>query len=476
MIVLRDYQADLQQRTGEALRRHNRVLLQCPPGGGKTAIATSMLSRFGARQKRGWFICHRAELVQQTSLTFSRYGLAHGFIVAGYPLSPSALVQVCSIDTLKNRLDRMQPPDFAMIDECHHSGAAGWALVIQWLVDGGCKVVGLSGTPRRHDGSGLDQHYDELVLGPAVSWLMAEGHLSQYEIFAPDKPDMGGIRKLMGDYSKKDAAERMDKPKLTGNIIHHWKEHARGILTLGYGVHVAHSQHLAEEFRRAGVNAVHMDGGTNKNDRRDMMKDFGPGGIELIFNCSLFGEGLDLAALTGRDIRIGCVIDAAPTMSLSWHLQKQMRCMRPGPPAIILDHAGNCSRHGFPDDDREWSLEGAAKGKSANDNAPPPPINCDGCFRQIRRPAPQDCPHCGKRLAAEFKPLEVEDAPLKKMTEADKKATRQALKEEERACKDLGAMIALGVRRGVEMPVSWGHNKMLQRKVAHQKGTGRKYS
>jgi superfamily II DNA or RNA helicase len=472
-IQLREYQADLERRTGDALRRVPRVLLQLPPGGGKTGIATSISAKASSRGKRVWFICHRAELVEQTSKTFSRYNLQHGHIVAGYPLSLGQLVQVCSIDTLKNRLDKLQPPDFALVDECHHSGAAGWALVIAWLVEGGCKVIGLSGTPRRHDGTGLDAHFDDMVLGPSVAWLMEQEYLSQYEIFAPDKPDMGGIRKLMGDYNKKDTAERMDKPKLTGNIIKHWREHARGLLTVGFGVTVAHSQHLAEEFRRDGIKAVHLDGGTKKAERRAMIADFGPGGLEVIFNVGLFGEGFDLSAIAQRDITIDAIIDAAPTMSLPWHLQKQMRCMRPAPGkvAVILDHAGNCSRHGFPDDEREWSLEGREKGQAANDNAPLPPVTCEGCFRQIKRPAPQECPHCGKRLAADFKPLEVDDAPLKKMTAADKKATREALKAEEKACKDLGALVALGKRRGHQMPVSWANNKLLERKIAFRKAT-----
>lgn len=463
-IQLRDYQADLESRTGQALRRVQAALLQLSPGGGKTGIATSMLAKMMARGKRGWFLCHRAELVEQTSKTFTRYGLAHGFIVAGYPMSLAQLVQVCSIDTLKNRLATLTPPDFAIIDEAHHSGAAGWALIIEWLKAGGCRIIALSGTPRRHDGTGLDGFFDELILGPSTAWLMEQGFLAQYEIFAPDKPDMGGIRKLMGDYSKKDAAERMDKPKLTGNIISHWKEHARGLLTVGFGVTVAHSTHLAEEFKRAGINAVHLDGGTKKAERRAMIQDFGPGGIEVIFNVGLFGEGFDLAAIAQRDIAIDAIIDAAPTMSLPWHLQKQMRCMRPShvQTKIILDHAGNCSRHGFPDDEREWSLEGKAKG-AANDNAPPPPFTCDGCFRQIKRPLPEKCPHCKKLLQAEFKPIEVADGVLKKLTAADKKATREKLKQEERDCADLGAMVALGQRRGHKMPISWAQKRIEER-------------
>jgi superfamily II DNA or RNA helicase len=466
-IQLRDYQTDLVSRTGQALRRGPSVLLQAPPGAGKTAMATYMAEAFSGRGDAVWFMCHRAELLEQSSKTFSRYGLAHGYIAAGLPMNLHAPVQVCSIDTLKNRLDQLRPPKFALIDECHHSGAAGWAKVIQWLLAGGCKVVGLSGTPHRHDGTGLGDHYGELVLGPAVSWLIEHGHLAPYRIFAPDKPDRKAMRKMAGDFNKKDATDQMAKPKLMGSIVGHWKERARGLLTVGFGVTVAHSQFMAEQFRAAGVNAVHLDGGTDKAERRAMIRDFGPGGIEVIFNVALFGEGFDLAAIAQRDVSIDAVIDAAPGMSLSWHRQKVMRAMRPGAPgkvAIILDHAGNSDALGFPDDETEWSLDGQPKKKAANDNGPPPPVTCDKCFTQIRRPLPPECPCCGKRLQAEAQAVEVDESVgLSERTEEDKRAVRERRAREEAECRDLGAFAALGKARGYANPVGWAHKRMAAR-------------
>jgi superfamily II DNA or RNA helicase len=466
-LQLRDYQMTLVYDTGQSLRRNASVLLQAPPGAGKTAMATYMAKAFSGRGDAVWFVCHRAELLEQSSRTFSRYGLSHGFIAAGLPLNLHAQVQVCSIDTLKNRLASLRPPRFALIDECHHSGAAGWAAVIKWMIDGGTRVVGLSGTPHRHDGTGLGDQYMDLILGPTVAWLIENGHLSQYRIFAPHKPDRKAMRKLAGDFNKRDAADAMSKPKLVGNIVQHWRDCARGKLTVGFGVNVAHSQFLAEQFRAAGVNAVHLDGGTDKAERRAMIRDFGPGGIEVIFNVALFGEGFDLAAIAQRDVTIDAVIDAAPGMSLSWLLQKHMRCMRPAPgkTAIILDHAGNSDALGFPDDEREWKLEGEAKGKkAANDNGPPPPVTCEGCFVQIRRPLPPECPCCGKRMQAEAKAIEVDEhAHLNERTEADKAAVRARLKQEEAECRDLGAFAALGRKRGYSNPVGWAHKRMAAR-------------
>ncbi len=457
-IQLRDYQTDLQARTGQALRRVKSVLLQCPPGGGKTAIATSIATAFVATSSRVWFICHRAELVDQTSKTFHKYGLQHGFLVAGYPMSLGQMVQVCSIDTLKNRLAMLKAPRIALIDECHHSGAAGWALVIKWLVDNGSQIIGLSGTPQRHDGAGLDAHFDELVLGPAVAWLMAEGHLSQYAIYAPSAPDMQGVKKFMGEWAKADTEERMKKPKLTGDIIDHWKKLAPGKRTIGFAVTVAHSIYMTDLFNAAGIQAAHLDGKTPKAERKRIIQDFAAGRLCVIWNVGLFGEGFDLSAIAQMDITIDCIIDAAPTLSLPWYLQKVMRPMRPAPnkEAIILDHAGNSNRHGYPDDEREWSLEGRGKGKkAANDNAPPPPVTCDKCFRQIRRPLPEFCPTdwCKKRLVAEVKPLEVAAGELARKTEADKRATRARLLQEQSDCKDIGALADLFRRRGSKNPV-----------------------
>jgi DNA repair protein RadD len=462
-ITLRPYQEKLRADVGMALRRSKRVMLQSAPGSGKTCIATSIASAFASRSSEAWFICHRAELVEQTSKTFTRYGLAHSFIAAGYPQDLNSLVKICSIDTLKNRLAALRAPRIALVDEAHHGGAAGWALVIDWLVENGAQVIGLSGTPQRHDGAGLDKHFDEIVLGPTVAWLMAEGYLSQYKIFAPSAPDMQGVRKLMGEYNKKDAAERMDKPKLTGDMIAHWLKLAKGLRTIGFAVNVQHSMHLVAEFNAAGIRAAHLDGNTPKADRKRIINMFADGELDVIWNVALFGEGFDLSAISGRDITIDCVIDAAPGLSLPWYLQKVMRPMRPRPGkvAIILDHAGNSNRHGFPDDERDWTLEGKATGKkAANDNAPPPPVTCEGCFQQIRRPVPECCPHCGKRMLAEVKPIKVADGELKEVTEAEKRATRARLKAEEKECETLGDWVKLEKER--QYKNGWGFIKYKQ--------------
>jgi superfamily II DNA or RNA helicase len=375
-------------------------------------------------------------------------------------MSGNALVNVCSIDTLKTRLLVVKEPKVAIWDECHHMGAKGWQLVqAAWP---NAKHIGLSATPWRLDGTGLGDFFDVMVQGPSVAWLIEQGFLSQYRVYAPSAPDMKGAKKQMGDFAKGDAADRMDKPKLTGDAIAHWRKYANGLRTVVFGVTIAHSQHIAEQFNLAGIPAAHLDGGTPKGQRKQIIQDYAQGRIQVLCNVDLFGEGFDLASIAGCDVTIDAVMLMRPTQSLSLFLQMVGRALRPylGKVAIILDHAGNTSRHGFPDDEREWTLEGREKGKgAAKPEGPPPPITCDHCFMQIRRPLPEQCPSCGKRLFAEARLPTADDGELHEVTEAEKRATRARLKQEESEAKDLGALIALGAKRGYKSPMTWAKKK-----------------
>jgi superfamily II DNA or RNA helicase len=456
-VQLRDYQQDMISGLRAQLKDHRRVLLQAPTGSGKTVLASYIAAETAGRGKLVAFCCHREELINGTSNTFEKYGIPHGFVAASRPAS-NAAVNVCSIDTLKNRLAVIPQPNIALWDEAHHLGAEGWrAIMDAWP---NAYHIGLSATPWRLDGSGLDDCFDALVPGPSTAWLIEQGHLSSFEIFAPNPPSMRGARRG-SDYSKADASARMDIPKRTGDIIKHWRLHADGMRTIGFAVNVADSMMIVERFNAAGIKAAHLDGKTPAGKRKQIIRDFAGGIIKVLFNVALFDEGFDLAAIAGvEDLTVDCLIDAAPTMSLSRVLQRWGRVLRRKPyPAIILDHAGNSARHGFPDDDREWTLAGREKGKAANDNGPPPPVTCTGCFRQIKRPLPECCPSCKKRLLAEIKAIEAADGDLRKITADEKAALRSARKAEEHNAKTLAELTSLAQRRGYPSPQAWAFRK-----------------
>jgi DNA repair protein RadD len=479
-IQLRDYQVDLVDRVREALRRTRRVLAQLPTGGGKTACASFMAHGAAQRGLPTWFICHRAELLTQTHLTFQKYGIPHGMVGAGFKLDVGAPVQVCSIDTLKNRLHVLPPPKQRLWDECHHLGADGWREVQEARPD--CYDIGFSATPERLDGQGLEDAFGEMVCGPQSSWLIEHQHLSDYRYFAPPPPanlvargkgdGVGGQSKILG------------QPKLMGDVVSHWQRHARGLCTVGFACNVAHSRAMVAAFQAAGIPSAHIDGTTPPDERRRIIRDFALGKIVVLWNVALIGEGFDLSAIAQMDVTIDCVILNRKTQSLSLFLQWVGRALRPAPGkwAIILDHGGNREVHGMPDDDREWTLQGAVKGGKgggANDDGPPPPITCTGCFQQIKHPLPDKCPTCGEVLAPAAKPKEIKvaDGHLEEVTSGgaeERKAKRRDLNREQAACTTMAQLIALAHRRGHKSPQQWAYriwsspSRVAARKAAAQ--------
>lgn len=461
-LVLFDYQQRAVDEVREALRSHRRVLLQLPTGGGKTAVATHIARETTARGKRIAFLCHRVELVEQTSATWRKYGLPHGFVIAGRPSSVEPAT-VCSIDTLKRRLLTTPEPDVAIWDECHHLGAAGWRAIMEhWQR---ARHIGLTATPWRLDGRGLGHQFDAMVKGPSPAWLIEHGYLSRYEIFAPNPPDMRGAKRVGGDYASAEASKRMDVPKRIGDILLHWRRFANGMRSIVFAVNVADSRFIVERFNSAGIPAAHLDADTPKEERREIIRGFATGRMLVLSNVALFGEGFDLSAIAQTDVTIDCAIDAAPTESLSAVLQRWGRVLRRKPyPAIILDHAGNSNRHGFPDDERDWTLADrprcvAGKGKDKDEPAgPPPPYTCK-CFRQLRRPLPKSCPHCGAAITPDTKPIEDGDGELVRLTAEDKAAIRRRRRAEENAAKTLQELVDLARRRGYSNPTGWAFKK-----------------
>lgn len=441
MLTLRPYQIETIDKTRALLRQHNSVLIQSPTASGKTILSAKMLGKAAERGKRSFFICHRIELIEQTSEKFRAAGIPHGFIAAGMRPNPFQPVQICSINTLKSRVDKIKPPDFCIWDEAHHVAAGGWAKIHARYSN--AKHVGLTATPERLDSKGLGEWFSAMVEGPSVAWLIKEGYLSDYKIYAPSTPDLTGVHKRMGDYAKGELSEAMDKNYITGCAIQHYQRLAPGKRAVVFCVSVKHSMRVAEQFRAAGIMAVHIDGKSKREDRRAAIQGFRAGTIQVISNVEIINEGFDLP-----EIEVGILL--RPTYSLAFYLQMVGRILRRGKPyAIILDHANLAMRHGLPDDEREWTLEGRKHSKASQK----PEVSvrqCPDCFHVHKIAAV--CPECGKVYEVVGRlPEQVEG----ELVEMDKAKLRQRAKYEQGKARTLDELVALGKRRGYASPHGW---------------------
>jgi DNA repair protein RadD len=366
LLNLRPYQEKLLADTREAMRQGRKNVLDVlPTGGGKTVVAAALASLTRSKGKVTWFLCHRDFLLHQTSLTFDQMELGHGFIAAGRPQAMHATM-VCSVDTLRARkMSLGVRPDVIVWDEAHHIQAESWKGIREWAGEK-CHHIGLTATPQRLDGKGLGPPFEAMVLGPTTAQLMELGHLSRYKAFAPSTPDLTGVHTVAGDYNQREMAAAVEKSVITGDIVRTYVDRAERRRAVYFCPSIAYSCALAQSFNDAGIAAMHVDGETPTAVRIAAAVSFARGELQVLTNCSLFGEGYDLAAQAQLPVTIDVVGLVRPTKSLALHLQQVGRCLRPKPyPAIILDHAGNLQEHGLPDEDRLWSLQGMKRKKAS---------------------------------------------------------------------------------------------------------------
>lgn len=449
---LRKYQSDLIDKTRQEMTQGNRcVLIQAPTGAGKTLLTANMLDTASKKDMPCLFLVHRRELINQTHNAFNALGIKHGIIGSGFFPTRCSKIQIASIQTLRRRLDWIQKPSLIVFDEVHHLAAKSWEKVYNHFPE--AWVIGLTATPQRLDGSGLGKYFSTMVNGPTVQWLIENGFLSKYKLFAPSNIDISKVHSRMGDFVSSELATEIDKPTITGDAIKEYKKLANGKRAIVRGVSIEHSQHIAKQFNEAGIPAQHVDGTTPSHIRDLRMESFRRGDTLVLSNVDLFSEGLDVPA-------VECVIDLRPTKSLILWLQFCGRALRPmeNKTAIIIDHAGNCARHGFPCDEREWDLVGRDK-KKKEDNGPMIRL-CPKCFGANQNWR-KECQYCHTMFIAQPREVDHVDGELKEVDIA--KMRRERLKKQGQ-CRTYEELLALGKENGYKYPEGWARNIMRIRK------------
>lgn len=431
---LRDYQhAILSELRAHIKKGVRRLLVVSPTGSGKTALSTAMLSGAAERKNRSWFVCHRRELIDQTSATFRACELKHGIIAAGYCADPRQLTQLCGIQSLTRRMDRLVKPRLVIIDEAQHLPSKSWANVVEQLPD--AIHILLSATPQRLDGAGLGDYADVMVQGPGVRELIDQGYLSDYRLFAPKLVDTAGLHSRMGDFIQAESEALLDRPTITGSAIAEYVRHCSGKRALVRAVSIKHSQHIVEQFKAAGIASAHVDGLTDPTMRRALFESFRKGDILVLSQVEIANEGVDIPG-------IEAAIDLRPTQSMSMTVQFWGRALRPQPGkvAIILDHVGNAARHGLPDTPREWSLEGRKKRARATTETP---VHvCPACYATLAA-AVTRCP-CG--YAFEPSPREVDQVDGE-LAEVDVLAQRRERLAVQGSARSLDQLTEVGIQR-----------------------------
>jgi superfamily II DNA or RNA helicase len=445
MLTLRPYQTRaIDEMRAEYRRGARAVLYQGATGSGKTVIFCEVVRGAMRRGSRVWIVVHRQELLAQCSRALEALGIMHGLVSPGTSAGMEP-VQVCSVQTLIRRLERglMGGVELIVLDEAHHSTAGSWRAVIEARPD--ARLLGVTATPLRLDGQGLGRAYggvfDSLVIGPSITSLIADGYLSPPVVYMPRQLlDMTGVRMRGGDYAVGETARRVDAPHITGDAVAHYRRICGGAPFLAYCASIKHAEHVAAEFRTAGFRVSCIDGRMGDSARRGLIDALGNNRMDGLTSCEIVSEGTDIPV-------VGAAILLRPTASLGLYLQQVGRALRPSPGktrAVILDHVGNCARHGLPDDERAWGLSGAPAPDT--DDAKAPPIRtCPRCFA-AHRIAPV-CPQCGFAYQPEGRIVAQEEGDLEEVTPEMAEQMRMERKRELGRAKTMDELLAVARKK-----------------------------
>ena len=326
-----------------------RQLICLPTGTGKTVIFALLAKSLNLRTL---VLAHSSELIKQAVDKFKIVwpDVDIGIVKAASDEVASQVV-VASVQTATRdrRLKRLKAQNFELliIDEAHHSAAASYEKIVKELGffddDERKLLVGVTATPKRADGIGLNSVFQELVFDRSMSTMIRAGYLAPLvgkQVFTKVEIQRIGISR--GDFVSSELARIVNIPERNQLIAEKYKKYASDRKkSLAFCVNVKHAKDLAETFNQNGISAKAIYGAMNDEERTSTLSSFQKGEISILTNCQLLTEGFDSPA-------IDCVIMSRPTQSATLFTQMIGRGTRNFPlkkNCLILDFTDNATKH-----------------------------------------------------------------------------------------------------------------------------------
>jgi len=353
-ILLRPYQTEALEAVVDHVKRGaRRLVLAIPTGGGKTIVFAHLAEYLKLTpDAKILILAHRDELVQQARAKYLTVNPLEsvGIEKAGERAKSSDRVCVASVQTLRDaRLAefkaRWGTPSLIVTDEAHHAIASGYENIYKFFdvrPDGDVIHVGVTATPKRSDNVGLDAAYD------AVAYAISIGDLIKLKALVPlvgyrcqTKTNLDAVKTVAGDFNQKQLSTAVDTPERNARVVQAYQDITPGRKAVVFCASVDHSKNLRDMFEHAGYKAVHIDGTTDEDVRRDALADFHDGKYDVITNCAVLTEGWD-------EPNLEVVMIARPTKSAVLYTQmvgRGTRLAEGKTKAAVIDFVDATKKH-----------------------------------------------------------------------------------------------------------------------------------
>lgn len=351
-------------------RGERSTLLHMATGMGKTVTFSEVINRVSGNVL---VIAHRIELIEQGAetihaLTGERVEVEKADSWARDPMAGGGRIVFASIQTLNaewagsKRYTRFKPDhfDYVIVDECHHSVAETWQRVIDYFHT--AKVLGVTATPKRRDEKAMGRLFDSVAYSYGMQAAIRDGWLVpiRQKVVYVEGLDLSGVRVTAGDLNGAELAQVLAEEAVLHGMIQpsiDLVEERQAILFAG---NVEHATRCAELLRRAGREAAVVTGGTPKEERAAIFRDFREGRLQYLTNVGVATEGTNLptaaVGIMARPIHyksrslyeqcVGRVVRAVCDLSMdSAEERRQQIAASDKPFALIIDFAGNAGKH-----------------------------------------------------------------------------------------------------------------------------------
>lgn len=294
---LRHYQATARANVAEVFTRTRSALVSHATGLGKTRLAGAVAWDFKLRGLKTLFLAPTIEITHQSYEAMRKLGLSATIEQASNRASrPLPDVTVACIATMQGlRLQSFRPDDFGLVvaDECHAAIADRYRAVFAHLAS--AKLLGISATPDRTDGLSLANVFDELAHEFTMLQGIQEGFLAPLRFkTAVTDFDAKALRTLAGDVSAGSVEAEITRSGLVHEAANTLAELAEGERTVAFLPTVASSKAFVAELIARGVPAVHIDGTTPSDLRKQYFAQTKSGQVRVISNVGCLVEGFDL--------------------------------------------------------------------------------------------------------------------------------------------------------------------------------------
>lgn len=315
MIKLRDYQKECIEKM---ISNEKKQLIQLPTGSGKTVIFLSYLKQ---KSKKALIIVPTIDLknqIYESALNFfheselfirekdTDYVEAKIIVIVAQSLASSTFLKFA----------KTQKFDHIIIDEAHRAFTQMYLKFLDFYteINPSYKLIGFTATPERFDGKKLLTIFEKITYKKTIYELIKNNHLCNLRCFRIFTNNSINSDAKHTDF-KLIELNHLDNYSRNKLVYDTYFQNCLGKKTLIFCISIDHAEKMADYLRKEkGVKCHHISGLQSQKHRKEILKKFKSGEIDVLTNCQLLTEGFD-------EPSIECLIIARPTKSKSLYCQ-----------------------------------------------------------------------------------------------------------------------------------------------------------